>query len=552
MKKIFTLFITLTFMSNLSSQNSSQSHYISEMFNAISSKSIQTDLETKAYNNIYATSDSSLWIVNRRGFIDPTRKGYAKITKVNAFTGENELYFIAPSPAYTENGGETGRIWIWALEVTDSFLFVAADEEIWIYHANDSNQYEYYKTVPIAGVMDLEITNNELHAFLENNDGFDWYKINLSNYKIDTLKPLVLRNRFFLQIAPIKIISVKNNALYLLQQKAASIEKYSLSGEFLAEYPLKIPNWRPIPDNLTGKLDSIEDITERNYAFASYSIFDYNMMHVFYVFPSERFFMVAIDKNKSSETFVTPYFIQIIGDTTIITPYTTKLADNEKFGENRFPFLTAGAEGNMVFAQLNDYITQINLSTDVSWLNKTQKEYKQEVDLFHRDHEAVKKVETYKFIKNNITVDSIQFFDYDNNRFYLKDVQKDKAIFIISQYPQCSACIKTIWSYFSKTNLTHVALYDVGQNCPTYLLKKEHIKEVKEFLKTDFTPLFMNTKETNVATQQLTTQKTNPLVLLFDKKLQHIELITAANIIDDLMGNLNPSFIHLIHNFTEH
>jgi hypothetical protein len=146
----------------------------------------------------------------------------------------------------------------------------------------------------------------------------------------------------------------------------------------------------------------------------------------------------------------------------------------------------------------------------------------------------------------------MKFLDYDNNIFYLNDIKKDKAIFIISQYPQCSACIKTIWNYFSKKILPDVELYNVGQNCPTYLLKKENIKEVSTFLKAEYTPLFWDTKGLNAATKLLTTQKTNPFVVLFDKRLQHIEVITAANIIGDLMGNLNPSFIHIIDNFAEH
>ena len=551
MKKIFTLFIALTFISNINSQNNTQSHYISEMFSAVFSNSIQAGLESKPYNNIYATSDSNLFVVNRRGFIDPTSQGYAKISKINALTGVNENYFIAPSPTYIENGGVIGRIWIWALGATDPFLFVAVDEGIWIYYRNDSNQYEYFKTVSLPNVTHLETTNTELHAFIENNDGYDWFKVNLSNYEIDTVRPLVLKNHFFLQIAPVKMLSVRNNALYLLQQKEPSVEKYSLTGKFLAEYPLKISNWRPIPDEITTILDSIEDITERNYAFASYSIFDYNMMHLFYVFPSEKFFIIAIDKNKTSETFVTPYFVQIVGDTTTILPYTIKLSENEKFDKEHFPFLSAGAEGNIVFTQFNDGITQVNLGTPVSWHNKTQKEYKNEVNLYHRDNNPIEKIETYQFIKNIIPIDSIQFLDYDNNSFYLNKVKKDKAIFIISQYPQCSSCIKTIWSYFSNKILHDVELYNVGQNCPTYLSKKEYIKEVKDFLKTEFTPLFMDNEKHNSATKFLTTQKTSPLVLLFDKKLQHIEVITATHIIGDFMGNLNPSFIHTIDNFAE-
>ena len=538
-------------MSNLSSQNNAQPHYFSEMFHAIFSKSIQADLETKAYSNIYATSDSSLFVVNRKGFIEPIRKGHAKISKVNALTGANENYFVAPSPTYIEKGGLISRIWIWALGATDSLLFLSVDEGIWIYRMMDSNQYKYSKTIILTDVRHLEIANNELHVFIENDNGFDWFKVNLSNYEVDTVRKLILKNHFFLQIAPVKMLSVRNNALYLLQQNAVSVEKYSLTGEFLAEYPLKISNWRPIPEDITTKLDSIEDITERNYAFASYSIFDYNMMHLFYVFPSERFFLVAIDKNKNYETFITPYFVQIIGDTTVVTPYTVKLSEDEKFCENHFPLLTASANGNLVFAQLNDCITQINLSTSVLWHNKTQKEYNQEVDLYHRDNDPIEKIETYKFIKNNIPIDSMKFLDYDNNIFYLNDIKKDKAIFIISQYPQCSACIKTIWNYFSKKILPDVELYNVGQNCPTYLLKKENIKEVSTFLKTEFTPLFNDTNELNAATKFLTIQKSNPLVLLFNKKLQHIEIITAMDIIGDLMGNLNPTFIHAIDNFAE-
>jgi hypothetical protein len=133
----------------------------------------------------------------------------------------------------------------------------------------------------------------------------------------------------------------------------------------------------------------------------------------------------------------------------------------------------------------------------------------------------------------------------------LNAIRKEKAIMIISQYPQCSACIKIIWNYFSKKNLPEIELFNVAQNCPTYLLKKENIKEVNGFLKTEYTPLFIDTKGLNASTKLLLSQKTNPIILLFNKKLQHVEVISAYHIIGDLMGNLNPSFLHAIDNFVE-
>jgi len=519
------------------------------MYSPVFSKNIQANIATKSLNNIYATNDSLLFVTNRKGFLESTCKGYNRIYKVNAFTGVEENCFVPISPAYIENGGVLNHLWIWALAVSDSLLFLAVDEEIWIYQLNVSGEYEYFMLLSLKNVSHLEWTNNKLHAFVENNDGFDWFKIDLANYQIDTIMSLVLKNRLFLQIAPVKMITMSNHALYLLQQNLPAIEKYSLTGELLSTYPLEISNWRKIPDTITHKIDSIEDITERNYAFSTYSIFDYNMMHLFYVFPSERFFMVAVDKNKNTDTFITPYFVQIMGDTTTIEPYYIKLPENEKFAEKFFPFRTAASEGNLVFAQLRDHITQINISTLVSWQNKTENEYKKEVNFYHRDHDPIEKIETYKFIKDYIPVDSIHFLDYDDTIFYFNDIKNDKAIFIISQYPQCSACIKTVWNYFSNKKMFNTELYTVTQNCSTYLQKKENIKEVKSILKTEFTPLFMDTNLLNAATNRILTQKANPIVVLFDKHTQHIEIISAMQIIGDFMGTLNPLFLRKIDNF---
>ncbi|MDR2972791.1 MAG: hypothetical protein LBU83_12845 [Bacteroidales bacterium] len=549
MKKNLTLFFTLILIGNLSCQNCSKQKYISEIFSFVTSKSIQTNIETNAYNNISAISNNSLFVINRKGFNDQTHKGYAKVSKINIITGIEDTYLISPSTEYIENGGIISRIWIWAIASTDSLLFLAVDEEIWIYFLDDSNHYEFYKTVALAKVSHLEITNHDLHAFVDNDDGFDWYKINLSNFGKEMVRQLELKNRFFLQIAPVQMIAVKNNALYFLQRNEPSIEKYSLTGELLANYVINIEKWKNIPNEIAKQLDDIEDITERNYAFSKFSVFEYNFMHLFYVFPNERFFMIALDKNEDSKTFITPYFIQIIGDTTIVKPYSVKLNENDKFGDKWFPFLTANAEGNLVFAQLNEYITQINRSTTVSWQNKTQNEFKQEVNLFHRDNDPFEKIETFKFIKNYIPLDSIQFFDYDDNVFSLSDIEKDKAIFIISQYPQCSSCIKSIWSYFSNKTLPDVEVYNVAQNCSTYLLKKDNIKEVNSFLKTDYTPLFLDTKELNSSMKLMLAQKTNPVVLLFNKRLQHMEVISGTHIIGDIMGNLNSAFIQTINNF---
>jgi len=549
MKKTYILLITISLWSNIKSQNNNQSNYVSELFNYSLSKNIQANLDPKSHNNIYTTYDSALFVVNQKGFEYQNAEGYAKISKINIFTGLEENFFISLPPAFIENGGKIERIWIWDIAANDSLLCLAVDEGIWVYRYSVSKQYEFIKTISVKNIVTLEIVNNNLHAFIENNDGYDWIKINFSNNEIDTIRQLVLTNPFFLQIAPVKIISIKNNALYFLQRNEPAIEKYSLTGEWLASYYLKIPEWNNIPDNITQKLDSIEDTTERNYAFSKFSVFDNNFMHLFYAFSCERFFMIAIDRKPKAETYITPYFVQIIGDSTVIETLSVKLNENEKFGEKYFPFLTASAEGNVVFAQSNEYITQINKSSNVTWQNKTQKEYNHEIDMFYKDYDPIEKIETYQWVKNLTHIDSIQFLDYDNHIFALNDIKTEKAIFIISQYPQCSTCIKIIWNYFSKKNLNEVNIYNVSQNCLTYLEKKENIKEVDLYLKTEYTPLFINTNELNTTTKQLLSQKENPIIVLFDKKLQHIEIITTTHIVGDLMGNLKPSFIHTIDNF---
>jgi len=551
MKKIINLLISIILIGNLYCQNNDQIPYISELFTTTSSSNLYANLEAKFNNNIYATTDSVLFVINQKGFECQTKNGYGKIHKINIFTGEENTYYISPSAAYTENGGSLKRIWIWALAVSDSLLFIAVDEGVWVYHLTDENQYRFCKTIYMKDVSKLELTNNDLHAFVENDTGFDWVKVSLLNFEITNMKSLVLHNHFFLQIAPVKVIAMGNNALYLLQQSAPAIEKYSLTGDLLAKYTLKIPNWRKIPEEVAIKLDSIEDVTERNYAFSTLSIFDYNMIHLFYLFSCERFLMIAIDKNVFTETFVTPFFVQIIGDSAIVEPYSIKLNDNERFRENYFPFATAHTEGNVIFAQLNEYIIQINNSANVEWKNKTQKEFYSAVDLYHRDNEPIERIETYNFIKNYISADSIHFLDYDDHIFNLNDIKNDKAIFIISQYPQCSSCLKVIWSYFSKKSLHNTQLYNVAQNCPTYFMKKETIKEVNTFLKTEYTPLFIDTKKLNSATRRILAQQSNPIIVLYDKKLNHIEVISSLHIIGDEMGNLSPSFLHTIDNFVK-
>lgn len=549
MKKICILSMALIVMSNIKSQNPNDLPYISDLFEQIVSHQIQTQFASTDRDNIHATDNNTLFVIKQKGFQNQTPAGYAKIFKINLFTGAEEIYQISPPPYFLKKGGNFNRLWIWALAASNTLLFVAVDEEIWVYQYNHEKQYEYITTISIKLVSKLFVVDNELHAFADHAKGFDWTKINLSNYEIQNVRDLVLENSFFMQIYPMQVIAMQNNALYLLQQNEPAIEKYTLSGKLLAKYSFQIPNWNKIPDEITYKLDSIKNITERNYAFPKYGIFNYNMMHLFYVFSNERFFMIAIDKNETAGTFITPYFIQIIGDKTIIEPYSINLQETEKFGEKYFPFLPAKSDGNMIFAQLNEYITQINQSTTVSWQGKTQKEFQQAVNLYHRDNEPVEKIETYRYTKNYIPADSVIFLDYDDQNFSLNDIKNDKAIFLISQYPQCTACIKRLWNYFSHHKSSNVDFFNVSQDCPTYLLKKERIKEINTFFTAEYTPLFIPKKEITTALQYVLTQKANPLVLLFDKKLQHIEVISGEHIIGDFTGNLHPSFLKRIENF---
>jgi hypothetical protein len=551
MKKICILFICSLFLSNSNSQTPIPVPYISDLFAQVTSQEIQTGFDSNGIDYIHTTCDSSVFIIHKKGFQNQLSTKCANILKINAFTGMVEPYSVAASPSFLENGGKLNRTWIWSLAATDRLLFLAVDDEIWIYQLSDTKQYEYLSAMTVKEVSKLMIAGNDLHIFASNEKGFDWMKINLTNFEIKNVRQLVLKNQFFLQIGPVQVIAMNNNALYLMQQNERSIEKYALNGDLLNTYALQIPNWNKIPDEITFKLDSIKNITERNYAFSKFEILNYNMMHLFYVFPNERFLMIAIDKNLEAGTFFTPYFIQIIGDKVIVEPYSTNLHDSEVFGVQYFPFLPARAEGNIVFAQLNEYIAQINQSTTVSWEGKTHKEFQNDVNLYHRDNEPVEKLETYRFVKNYIPADSVQFLDYDDRIFSLNHVKKDKAIFIISQHPQCSTCIKILWRFFTNQKFSRIELYIVEENCPTYLLKKEKIKELNIYVKTEYTPLFINPRATNPETKIVLNQSANPLVLLFDKKLQHFEVITVDNIIGDITGNLKTSFIQTIRNFVE-
>jgi hypothetical protein len=489
--------------------------------------------------------------MNQKGFQNRHLAGHAKISKIHLLTGHEESYYLSPSSQFIEKGGKANRIWIWALAISNNLLLLAVDEGIWIYQFTESKQFEYLTTILIENVSKLFVANNELHVFVEYEKGFDWLKINLSDFEITNVRHLALKNPFFLQIAPVQIITMNNNALYLLQQNEPVVEKYSLSGELLGNYNLKIKDWNSIPDYITDTLNSIKNITERNYAFSEFEVFNYNMIHLFYVFPNERFLMIAIDKSKNKGTFTTPYFIQIIGDNIIIDPYSVNLQEPEKFGDRYFPFTLPLTEGNYVFVQHNEYIVQVNQSTSILWKDKTLKEYQHDVNMYHRDNDPIEKIETYHFNKNYIPADSVHFLDYDDHIFSLNDIKKDKAIFIISQHPQCATCVKILWNYFAQQKFPNVEFCNVAPDCPSYLMKKENIKEVSTHFKTEYTSLFYKSKEATVTTKRILSQSENPLILLFDKKLQCIEVISANHIIGDIMGSLNPSFIHTIKNFVE-
>ena len=523
--------------------------YISELFEPVLSKSVQIGVDTKVSNNIYATRNQHLYVVNNQSFGNPSHKGKAEITKLNIFTGESETYLISPPEDYTKNGFNPSRIWIWSIAVSDSLLLLAKDEKIWIYRFTNSQQYEYLNAVALDYVFQMEICDNNLHVLTNQDDTCKWYKVNLSSFEVKKVRNLELKDIFFMQILPFKVVSVSNNALYFLQQNEPAIEKYSLTGELLANYKLKMPNWNNIPEKITTKLNSIENPTKRNYAFSDYSIFDYNFMFFFHAFSSERFFMMALNMGKEEDDFAIPYFVQIVGDTAFIEPFSTQLDEKEKFGERYFPFSIPRNEENMINTYLDDYVVQINRSANLSWNNKTQKEFKREENLYFRDNEPIEKFETYKFIKNYIPIDSIQFLDYDDEPFSFENMKHDKAIFIISQQPQCSLCIKSIWNFFSNKLMPNVELYQIIEDCSTYLMKKEMIKEVSTYLKAEYTPLFVIPKKCNTATKILLKQKTNPIVVLYDKKNQHVEVFSSSYIIADVRGSITPSFIRTIKNF---
>jgi len=63
----------------------------------------------------------------------------------------------------------------------------------------------------------------------------------------------------------------------------------------------------------------------------------------------------------------------------------------------------------------------------------------------------------------------------------------------------------------------------------TYLLKNREHQRSQCFPKTKYIPLFIDKKQLNSSTKYILMQKANPVVLLFDKKLQHIEITSSMH-----------------------
>lgn len=522
-----------------------QDPYVSELFDLSKFTAIDCFENQQTKNQFLSCTDqNNIYFIDQLGLNLTKFEQYATIFVTELSSGAQKQLLL-PVPEFVRKGKNSQMgIWIWAFAISKTHLIIAIDELILIYKIDETDTIIYERKIDKDNIDELHILNDNLHAFEYDNDmGYIWYKYDMETLHETKVRNLEMDAHFFFQIGPRRIIDIRDNILYFVQQAIPRVDTYNLAGDFLTSYQIPFQNWRAIPIDIKSKLNELKDISERSSYFSKYKLSDFNFVNLFYVFSQNRFLIFIMDKNEVAKSYFTPYLVQIVGDNFIIEPYTLKLKDDVVFENGLFPFPIEKDRHNLVYKRVEDKLISIDAGTTVEWENKSKKKYDTDVDLFHKDCESQTIFQLLELKNSTFNLDAIQFTDFDNTPFFLSNIKKDKAIFLISKDPQCSACIKSLWNWASSITFENVEIVNVSNNCLTYLDRREKAKEINQYLKIPYTLLFLNVTPDSEVMKMLVNQVASPVVMFYNKRKSDIQVISTMRLFDPILNTFSQLFI---------
>lgn len=387
--------------------------------------------------------DSCFYFVEQQGF--QYDRGKDRFAVIYAISLKDHVQREIVVPAPQKNGSARGSkrisdgdLWIYDFDFYENLLIVTTQEEILVYRKEDSSGYQLvFSDCCHKNLHTSYIEGDRLHIFEEDHDGgYLWFHKDIGGDSATLVRELAYEAPHVVQIQPNRHLSHDKEHVYFLSTRHPRFEIYAKSGELIRTEGFELPGWKCFDDyyirRSLEKPYGIERILSVKDDLFSYSYpkmafhFDDGLMLFYLQFDTtigKSVLQYAIlDHDKQLQRYSFNH-------------------DDGRYVAAQFPFdLMKGGYDKGSFSSGNTLV-QLTYYSDVSWKNKTDEEYKDELNRYFESNDANVAYKIMHFTGNS---------DAKPTNGGVRDRKGDsihniRRVYVVHGDLECSGCVRAIY-----------------------------------------------------------------------------------------------------------
>lgn len=437
-------------------------------------------------------ADNTLYFTSRRAFQDGSA-GHAAIVRTLSLEdcSQRELLFGVPDSCGGNGGGGNAlaaSFWIYDFDIRPDRAVFSVQDYLLVYRRSGGRyRFEalYFRPDAVAAYFHQE----RLYYLTEDHDkGYRWYRLSETDGRDVFIRELPYEAPHVVQASPNRYLFRDHRFVYFLSTRSPVLHKYTLSGEWAEDIAFTLPYWHPFSDDYIRKSLSYPYGPERIYGTMG-DIFRYSYPKM--AFPLHDDCLLYYTQYDTATQKSSLQFAVRSRDGHTVR-YSRKDSDTAAYGGGRYPFHLLEPHVGKLYASDGRRLFEVCYESGLDWNGLTPKQYSEMSESFFKHNEPILKARIQSY-KNNDPVMAPFFYDTDHNLHSLHDLQGKKAVMMITQQLECSACENMILDRFNRADTGSTRAAIMYPFIPGALQERELRLSAGKTLKLPFDLFFLAT-----------------------------------------------------------
>ncbi len=423
--------------------------------------------QCRIYNN-------NFYFLEKQGFqYEKGNNRFAVIYSISLSDyAQEEIKIPYPSRINENKKRVNSDLWIYDFDFYEDLLLVTTQENIVIYKKTEDSRYEIisidenHKNLFTAYYDGLR-----LNYFEEDHDrGFKWFQKDINGDSVILVRELLYDAPHVVQIQPNRYFFHNKENVFFLSNRFPKMDIYTKDGMKLQTVEFNLPNWKAFEDEYIKHSLSKPYGVERIMAVKD-DLFSYSYPKVVFPFFDE-YMLFYLQFDTTIGKSVLQY--AILNHDKQIHRYSFNY-ENGKYVAAQFPFNLFRSSYDKGNVSEGNTLVQLTFYSDISWNNKTDKEYLTQLNSYFDKNEANVAYKIMRYNGGNAKSD-----EYINSGI-IHNKTNEKDVYIIHGELECSGCTKSIYIMLNSSEELF-RIHQIYSRQLTGLQRQEVQRDIKQTL----------------------------------------------------------------------